>query len=151
MTLRTAASAVLAFAVLTGGQPAATAEQNKPAAAANVTVTVKYTGKGAVDETHRLWVWLFTTAEIGPGSIPIAEQSVGKNGQSITFTSVAGSPVYVAVAYDEKGGFSGNAPPPLGSPVTLYGAKEPQDKPAPVTPAAKTAIAVTLTDAQRMQ
>lgn len=41
-----------------------------------VHITVNYKGKGAVDGKHRVWVWLFDTPEIGPGSMPIAETSV---------------------------------------------------------------------------
>ena len=126
-------------------------QQQMLTAANDVKVTVKYTGKGMVDATHRVFVWLFTTPDIGPGSIPIDEQSLEKNGTAVTFKNVSANPVYIAIAYDEKGGFSGGGPPPVGSPVTFYGAKGPQDKPAPVVPGPKAVVVVTLTDVQRMQ
>lgn len=152
MTLLTRCFAALVLAAVVLGSSPLLAKQTKPAAGADgVNVTVKYAGKGTVDATHRIWVWLFTTPEIGPGSIPIAEMSIEKNGATASFASVPASPVYIAIAYDEKGGFGGSAPPPQGSPVTFYGAKTPADKPAPVVPGAKGSVSVTLTDVQRMQ
>lgn len=115
-----------------------------------VSVTVQYKGKGTVDSSHRIWVWLFDSPDIGPGSLPIDEQSIDKNGGTATFNSVSAKQVYIAVAYDEGGGFMGQAPPPSGSPVALYGQNGPDDAPEPVTPGAKGKITVTLTDAQRM-
>ncbi len=106
--------------------------------AGDVNVTVKYTGKGEVDASHRLWVWLFDTPEIGPGAIPIAEFSLTKNGDVAAFKAVSAAQVWIAVAYDEKGGFAGNAPPPMGSPVALYGVET--GAPAPVTPGEKSAV-----------
>jgi hypothetical protein len=126
------------------------AEQEKPASS-GVSVTVKYTGKGTVDATRQLWVWLFDTPEIGPGSIPIAEQSIQKNGGTATFSSVSAKQVYVAVAYDEAGGFLGSAPPPPGSPIALYGSTAPDSPPSPITPGPKGAVTIAFNDAQRMQ
>ena len=51
----------------------------------SVKVTVNYKGKGTVDGTHRLWVWLFASPDIGPGSMPIAQGSIEKNGGVATF------------------------------------------------------------------
>jgi hypothetical protein len=154
MMLRTSVGwSVVAVAVLLYGTAhAARAGQTKPAAAPEgVNVTVKYGGKGAVDANHRLWVWLFTSPDIGPGSIPIAEQSLEKNGATAAFGNVGAKEVFIAIAYDEQGGFLGSAPPPVGSPVQFYGAKGPEGKPVPVIPGAKGSVTVTLTDAQRMQ
>ena len=35
-------------------------------AAGTVKVTLNYKGKGTVDGSHRVWVWLFTSPDIGP-------------------------------------------------------------------------------------
>ena len=130
----------------------AEAEQAKPTPAVNgVTVTVKYTGKGTVDANHKLWVWLFDNPNIGPGAIPIAEMSLDKNGTTAAFAEVAAKQVYVAVAYDENGGFAGQAPPPPGSPIAMYGVKSADAQPAPVTPGPKAAVTITFADTQRMQ
>ena len=89
-------------------------------AAGTVKVTLDYKGKGTVDDSHRLWVWLFATPDIGPGSMPIAELSVDKNGAIATFDGISEERVWIAAAYDEKGSMSGSAPPPSGTPVGLY-------------------------------
>lgn len=126
------------------------ADQTKPAAdATSVNVTVKYTGAGTVEAKHRIWVWLFDTPQIGPESIPIGEQSLAKNGGTATFSTTT-KQVYVAIAFDEKGGFMGQAPPPSGSPVAMYGMNGPNDQPQPVTPGPKGSVSVTFDDTQRM-
>jgi hypothetical protein len=137
-----------ATAVTAGGQ----AKPATPAADANgVNVTVKYTGKGGtVDANHKIFVWLFDTPKIGPEANPIAELAIEKNGGTARFTGVIVKEVYVAVAFDEKGGFAGQAPPPTGSPIAVYGAKNEKDPPLAVTPGPKSAVTIALTDAQRM-
>lgn len=152
MTRRIRTTAVLAMIACLALAPADVTAQTKPAADnANVNVTVKYVGKGTVDANHRVWLWLFDTPDINPGSIPIAEMSIEKNGATATFPGVAAKEVYIAIAYDEKGGFFGQAPPPPGSPIALYGVKEATDKPVAVVPGPNASVTMTLTDAQRMQ
>lgn len=112
-----------------------------------VKVTVKYTGKGPVDATHKLWIWIFDTPEIGPGAMPVGELSLDTNGGVATFPAVAADQVWVAVAYDEKGGFVGMAPPPSGAPVALLMGSA---GPMPVTPGPKGVATVTFDDSQRM-
>ena len=117
-------------------------------AAGDVNVTVKYTGKGTVDASHRIWVWLFTSPDIGPGAIPIAEASIDKNGGVASFANVGADQVWIAIAFDEAGGFAGAAPPPSGSPITLYTDAK---GPAAVTPGAAGKVTVAFDDSQRMQ
>jgi hypothetical protein len=88
--------------------------------AGTVKVTVNYKGKGTVDATHRVWVWLFSTPDIGPGAMPIAEVAIDANGTLATFDGIDAERVWIAAAFDESGSMSGNAPPPSGSPVGLY-------------------------------
>jgi hypothetical protein len=142
-----ALAAATAFAA--GAEPSLSAGQEP--AASEVKVTVKYNGKGTVDDKHRLWIWLFDNPEIGPGAITVAEMSLEANGETATFSSVAAKQVWVAVAYDEGGGFMGAAPPPPGSPVALYGSTGPDTPPQPVTPGAKGAVSITFDDTLRMQ
>jgi hypothetical protein len=126
------------------------AEQAKPAAdASSVNVTVKYTGAGTVDAKRRIWVWLFDNPNIGPDSVPVGEESLSENGMTATFSTTSAQ-VYIAVAYDEKGGFMGQAPPPAGSPVMLYGVTGPDAAPQSVAPGPKGKVTVTFDDSQRM-
>ena len=116
MTKRFALTLAIVTTLLTG----AVADTIAVGHDSSVRVAVKYTGKGPVDETHRVWVWLFDTPDIGPGAIPIAELSLGKNGDTATFESVAAAKVWIAAAYDERGTMSGSAPPPSGTPIGIY-------------------------------
>lgn len=117
-------------------------------AAGDVAVTVTYKGKGPVDETHEVWVFLFDTPELGPGARPVATQTVRKNGGTATFTDVAQAPVYVRLAYDEKGDYDGfSGPPPSGTPVAQY-SKDGKTI-APVTPGPGAKIKVVFNDSFR--
>jgi hypothetical protein len=113
-----------------------------------VKVTVKYTGKGDVDDSHRLWVWLFDSPNVGPSSMPIAEMSIDTNGGTASFDGVGAPEVWIAVAYDVQGHFAGMAPPPSGSPVSIYGAAT--GAPAPVTPGEKGEVTFEFNDAFKM-
>ena len=112
-----------------------------------VKISVKYTGKGDVDANHKIWVWLFDTPDVGPGSMPIAEMSMDKNGGDVS-TDVGGDTVWIAVAYDEAGGFGGMAPPPSGSPVAIHSA--PSGAPVAVKVAQAEKVMVTFDDKNRM-
>ena len=89
-------------------------------AAGTVKVTLNYKGKGTVDGSHRVWVWLFTSPDIGPNAMPIAELTVDTNGGVATFEGISAERVWIAAAFDEQGMMSGNAPPPSGTPVGVY-------------------------------
>jgi hypothetical protein len=117
--------------------------------AGDVAVTVTYAGKAKVDTTHEIWVFLFDTPDIGPGSQPVAVQAVTKSGATATFKAVQAATVYVAVAYDEKGDYDGNqGPPPPGTPIAIYAV---DGKTAPVTPGAKGIVKLTFDESRRMQ
>jgi hypothetical protein len=116
--------------------------------AGTVKVTVTYKGKGQVDTSHKLWVWLFDTPNIGPGSMPIGQVSLDTNGADAVFENVAGDRVYVAVAFDEHGGMTGDGPPPTGTPIgILMGA---DGVPSGVPPGDKAAVALNFDDTIRM-
>ena len=117
-------------------------------AAGTVKVTLNYKGKGTVDDSHRVWVWLFATPDIGPGSMPIAELSIDKNGAIATFDGIAEERVWIAAAYDEKGVMSGSAPPPSGTPVGLYVGSD--SAPRSVATGDSTVAVLTFDDSFRM-
>ena len=116
-------------------------------AAGTVKVTVNYKGKGTVDAKHRLWVWLFSSPDIGPGSMPIAEISIDANGALATFDGIDADRVWIAAAFDESGTMSGNAPPPSGSPVGLLVGSD--GAPKSVVPGESAAV-MTFDDTVRM-
>ena len=115
--------------------------------AGTVKVTVSYKGKGTVDAKHRVWVWLFTSPDIGPGAMPIAEISIDVNGALATFDGIDAERVWIAAAFDESGTMSGNAPPPSGSPVGLLVGSD--GAPKSVVPGESAAV-MTFDDTVRM-
>jgi hypothetical protein len=145
--------ALVAVAVLLAGvaQPfgavkAAGAEAR--VAAGPVKVTVTYKGKGTVDASHKIWVWLFDTPNIGAGSMPLDQKTIETNGGEVTF-DVSNPQVYIAVAFDESGSMTGDAPPPPGTPISIWMGKD--GAPAGVTPGEKGTVTLVFTDAMRMQ
>jgi hypothetical protein len=84
-------------------------------------VQLEYKGKGTVDAAHQMWIWVFDTPNITAESNPIATGVLKENKTAYKF---AGLPkdVYIAVAYDEKGGYDGTSgPPPQGTPIAIRG------------------------------
>jgi hypothetical protein len=115
--------------------------------AGTVKVTVTYKGKGTVDATHKLWVYLFDNPNIGAGSMPIGQIALEQNGGDAIFENVAGDKVFVAVAFDEQGTMFGEGPPPTGSPIgVLMGA---DGMPIGVAPGGKP-VALAFDDTIRM-
>jgi hypothetical protein len=113
-----------------------------------VKVTIHYTGKGKVDASHKLWVFLFDTPNIGPGSIPIDQVALDKNDIDAVFEGVAPEKVYVAAAFDETGAMIGDAPPPTGTPIGILAGAD--RAPSGVPSGAKDAVVLTFDDSQRM-
>ena len=142
----------LVVAVLLAGLSQSSTTLNAAPLAATVTagavkVTIHYTGKGKVDASHKLWVWLFDTPNIGPGAMPIDQLSLDKNDLDAVFEGVAPDKVYVAVAFDETGAMMGDAPPPTGTPIGIL---MKDGVPSAVISGAKDAALLTFDDSQRM-
>ncbi len=135
--------AIVAMALVAMATPAIVAQES-----GQLKVTVNYKGAGTVDTTHEVFVWVFDNPNIGPDSVPIANDVVTSNGGALTFSGLP-KEVYLALAYDEKGDYDGTSgPPPSGTPITIYGdmgvAK------AVATGGADAAISVTFDDTTRM-
>jgi len=118
------------------------------AAAGTVRVTVHYKGKGTVDASHKLWVWVFDTPNIGPGAIPVGQVALDKNDLEAVFNDVAADKVWVAGAYDESGSMTGDAPPPSGTPIGILAGSD--GAPAAVVSGPKAVAMLTFDDSQRM-
>jgi hypothetical protein len=118
------------------------------AAAGTVKVTITYKGKGKVDATHKLWVYLFDNPNIGPGSQPIGQVAIDKNGSDAVFDGIAGDKVFVAVAFDEQGVMQGDAPPPTGSPISILSGAD--GMPMSITPGPKGLAKLAFDDTVRM-
>jgi hypothetical protein len=118
------------------------------AGSGTVQITVKYAGKGTVDGSHRVWVWLFSSPDIGPGSMPIGQTSIDKNGTAAIFENVAEERVWIAVAFDEQGVMAGDGPPPTGTPIGVYVGSD--GAPRPVTPGDTADATLVFDDSIRM-
>jgi hypothetical protein len=136
--------AIVAIALVTMATPAIVAQES-----GRLKVTVEYKGSGTVDATHEIFVWVFDNPNIGADAVPIANDVLTTNGGTLNFSGLP-KEVYIAAAYDEKGDYDGTSgPPPIGTPVTIYGdmgvAK------AVATGGADAAVSVTFDDTVRMQ
>jgi hypothetical protein len=116
--------------------------------AGTVKVTVTYRGKGTVDATHKLWVWIFDTPNIGAGTQPVDQIALDKNGLDAVFNNVAPGQVWIAVAFDQMGLMTGNEPPPSGSPISIHMGAD--GAPSAVTPGDKAMVAITFDDSMKM-
>jgi hypothetical protein len=116
--------------------------------AGTVKVTIHYKGKGKVDGSHKLWVWLFDSPNIGAGSMPIGQIALDKNDTDAVFDGLAAGKVYVAVAFDETGAMMGDAPPPTGTPIGILMGSD--GAPSAVTPDGTAPVALTFDDSLRM-
>jgi hypothetical protein len=115
--------------------------------AGDISVTVTYTGKAKVDETHEILVFLFDQPTPTAESMPIAMQATTKSGGTVTFKDVATSPVYVTAVFDEAANYDGQSgPPPAGAPIGSY---QKGGKAIPVTPGPDAKIKMSFDDSVR--
>ena len=114
----------------------------------DVAATVAYTGKGKVDDTHEIWVFLFDTPEIDASSEPIAVESITKSGGTATFKGITRDRVYMAVAYDEKGDYDGQGPP-FALPTAMYSKDRKTND--PITPGPNGKVKLTFDDSFRLR
>ena len=128
--------------------PAAAKGAAPAIAATDVAITVTYTGKGVVDATRNILVFLFTDPNVNQNSQPIGPpQIVQKNGQTITFNGVTAKPVYAFAIYNDKGTYDGRGgPPPAGTPVGMYGTAKGA---TPITPGMKTPVKMNFDGARK--
>jgi hypothetical protein len=136
---------VLAAAAVRAQQPAPPEPYN-----GKLQVIVDYTGKGTVDATHQVWIWVFDNPNIGPDSTPLSTAAVKENKGPYKF-SMLPKTVYLAVAYDEKGGYDGTAAaPPTGTPIRIFGGAGLGTTASPVTTGEDATATVTFDDSVRM-
>lgn len=141
---------VVAALMMSGALPLGASTDGPAAArvaAGSVKVTVNYTGKGSVDASHKIWVWIFDTPNIGAGSQPVDQVALDKNGAVAEFANVTPGQVWIAVAFDQQGVMTGNEPPPSGSPISIHAEN---GAPSAVIPGDKAAVTITFDETMRM-
>jgi hypothetical protein len=136
--------------------PAAPQEQpaEKKAASRTLKVKLSYKGSGAVDSTHRIFVFLFDSPDFMQGSTgPFARTSVSVKDDTVVFADVAKSPVYVVAAFDPAGNYDGQAgPPPAGASMAIYSKHPgmPEPEPVKIDPGQTLQIEMTFDDSMKM-
>jgi hypothetical protein len=112
----------LVFGLLILALVAPAAQQEKPAekkvAPRALKLKLNYTGSGQVDSKHRIIVFLFDSSDFvqGGDTMPFASMSASAKDETVAFSDVAQSPVYVVAAYDPAGSYDGQSGP---QPVTV--------------------------------
>ena len=127
---------------------AALSQVSARAQTGEITVAATYKGKGTVEATHEILVFLFDHPDPTADSMPMSMQSITKNGGSVTFKGLStATPVYIIMVYDEKANYDGQSgPPPEGHPIGSYNKA---GKPIAVTPGANVKIAASFDESRR--
>lgn len=91
-------------------------------AAYKLKVRVNYTGTGAVDAQHKIYVVVWDSPDFAKGgnAMPAAVESMSSKTGTVTFDNVQKTPAYVSTAYDPSGQWDAQSPPPEGSSLGLY-------------------------------
>jgi hypothetical protein len=119
-------------------------------------VQLHYTGSGAVDATHKIFVALWDspgfTDNSGP---PVAVKSATSKNGIVTFSDVQKVPAYVSTAYDPTGQWDAQDPqagtPPSGSSLGMYSKAPPKPDPITITPGKIVKITITFDDTNKVQ
>ena len=84
-------------------------------------ITVDYQGPGTVSQDHQLSVFVFDDPNMSADILPIWTGQLADNQKTLSAGSFDASTIWVAVTFDETGGYDPFAgPPPSGSPFALY-------------------------------
>lgn len=113
-------------------------------------VTVRYTGPGQVDQNRKICMWIFDDPAFlrnAPDAMPIATRTIERNGDAVVIGGIPAGPTWIAVVYDQAGGFQCQGPPPSGSPASAYSEN---GQPAPITPGANTSVTITFDESVRV-
>lgn len=135
--------------ILASGFQSANAQDK--AAPRTLKVKVNYTGSGTVNDKHKIQVFMFDSPDFTQGNaMPTGMQMTAAKDGSVTFTDIAGSPVYVAAVYDPTGGYDGaSGPPPSGSSMGMY-MKDAKPAPIDIDPGKTAEVTVTFDDTAKM-
>jgi len=114
-----------------------------------IQVDVNYTGSGAVNASHKIYVALWDSVDFNGGP-PADIQSLDSMTGTVTFKNVRTSPAYVSTAYDPTGKWDAQSPPPIGSSLGMYGSKPPTPDPINVEPGKTAKVKLTFGDSNKV-
>ncbi len=145
---------LLVLGLLTVSSPQAKGQESKTGG--TLQVRVEYTGSGAVDESHKIYVVLWDSPafvdESSHGQVmPIELKPVNSKVGTAVFNNIAKTPAYISVAYDPNGQWDGaSGPPPSGSSLGLYSKSPGKPEPIDVEPGKKAKVEVSFDDSIKM-
>lgn len=121
-------------------------------AGSTLQVQLNYSGKGTVDEQHKIYVALWDSPDFVKSEMPpFATQPASSKDGVVTFENVKKTPVYVSTAYDPNGKWDAQSPPPDGSSLGLYSKTPGQATPVDLKPGKTTKIELAFDDSVKMK
>ena len=115
----------------------------------SIQVEIAYTGSGAVDASHKIYVALWDSPNF-EGGPPAEVQSLSSKTGTVTFKNVLTTPAYVSTAYEPTGRWDAQSPPPSGSSQGVYGTKPMKPDPINVEPGKTAKVKVTFDDSNKV-
>jgi hypothetical protein len=131
---------------------AGAAQAQEKTAGRTLTIKLKYTGSGTVDDKHLIQLFLWDSADFTTGgAMPfVMKNSASKNG-TVTVSDLDKSPVFVSVAYDPQGGYNEvTGPPPSGSSLGMYAKTPGTPEPVKIQPGETAEIELEFDDSFKM-
>jgi len=122
-------------------------------AGSKLQVHVSYSGKGTIDEKHKIYVALWDSPDFvkSDSMVPFAVQPVSSKDTVVTFEDVQKTPVYVSAAYDPNGQWDAQSPPPDGSSLGLYSKTPGKPEPVGLKPGETVKIELAFDDSVKMK
>ena len=114
-------------------------------------VKLNYTGSGTVDDKHKIIVFLFDSPDFMSGqAMPVGMQPGAAKDAVVTFTDVAGSPVYLTAVFDPSGQYEGMSAPPSGASLGLYAKTPGTPDPIKIEPGETVQVDLAFDDTAKM-
>lgn len=121
-------------------------------AGSTLQVQLNYSGTGTVDGQHKIYVAVWDSPDFVKNEMPpFATQPASSKNGVVTFENVKKTPVYVSTAYDPKGQWDAQSPPPDGSSLGLYSKTPGQATAVDLKPGKTTKIEVAFDDSVKMK
>ena len=121
-------------------------------AGSTLQVQLKYSGKGTVDEKHKIYVALWDSPDFVKSEMPpFATQPASSKDGVVTFENVKKTPIYISTAYDPSGQWDAQSPPPDGSSLGLYSKTPGQPEAVDLKPGKTTKIELAFDDSVKMK
>jgi len=123
----------------------------KAPATRTLKIKLNYTGSGTVDEKHKIFLFLFDSADFMQGQVmPIAFQQASAKDATVAFEGLTTSPVYATAVYDPSGEYEGMSAPPSGASMGLYSKTPGTPEPIKIEPGETVTVELAFDDTAKM-